>query len=306
MKIGIDGQFLLPRAGAGSGLTALATSVVQAGLDLVNFGDHLGFGGGTGFDGLINASAMLASHPDVHVQVGAYQLPARHPVLVARQLSTLSELAPGRFTFACGVGGEDRNELAMVGIDPSTRGRRMDESLSLLRQLLSGRPVSHAGEFYEFERAHVQPAPDPPIPVLIAGRSTAALRRTARLGDGWLGIWVSPERFAAAANEIEQLAAAQDREAPPRRHAISIWCGFDFKRRSGSDRLRHALENLYGLPYDRFSKWCPTGTAEDVAAAIAPYADAGCETVIVIPAAIEATDAIALTREVRDRLIAAG
>lgn len=292
--VGIDAQWLLPPGGAGAALARLAAAVVDAGLDHVNVGDHVSFRDGTGFDGLINATALLASHPTLRVLVGVYQVPARHPVLIARQLASIAALAPGRLLLGCGVGGEDPNELAMLGVDPATRGRRTDETLAVLRQLLAGETVDHAGACYAFERAAVLPAPTVPIPLLVGGRSDAALRRTAAHGDGWIGIWLSPERFGDGVERIATLAAARGRADPPRQHAMQFWCGFDDGGRSGADRLRVTMEPLYGLPYERFARFCPTGSPQEVAAAIAPYLDRGCRHVTLIPAALPADRAIAL------------
>jgi alkanesulfonate monooxygenase SsuD/methylene tetrahydromethanopterin reductase-like flavin-dependent oxidoreductase (luciferase family) len=78
---------------------------------------------------------MLTHYADLPCYVALYLLPLRHPVLVARQLASIAELAPGRLTFGVGIGGEDPHELEICGVDPRTRGRRMDESLEILREL---------------------------------------------------------------------------------------------------------------------------------------------------------------------------
>jgi alkanesulfonate monooxygenase SsuD/methylene tetrahydromethanopterin reductase-like flavin-dependent oxidoreductase (luciferase family) len=124
------------------------------------------------------------------VYVGLYLLPLRHPVTVARQLASIAELAPGRLTFGVGIGGEDRHEIEVCGVDPRTRGRRMDECLEILRAFAAGQPVTFTGEFFSFQDALIVPAPSPAIPLVVGGRPDAAVRRAMRLGDGWLGIWV--------------------------------------------------------------------------------------------------------------------
>lgn len=60
------------------------------------------------------------------------------------------------------------------------------------------------GQFFDLEDALIVPAPDPPVPLIVGGRSAAAVARAAALGDGWLGIWVSSRRFAAVVAEIEE------------------------------------------------------------------------------------------------------
>jgi alkanesulfonate monooxygenase SsuD/methylene tetrahydromethanopterin reductase-like flavin-dependent oxidoreductase (luciferase family) len=96
------------------------------------------------------------------VYVALYLLPLRHPVLVARQLATIAQLAPGRLTLGVGIGGEDPHELEICGVDPRTRGRRMDESLQILRGLGKGTPVTFDGEFFSLDEALILPAPSPP------------------------------------------------------------------------------------------------------------------------------------------------
>src|SRR4029079_11018584 len=95
----------------------------------------------------------LGAQPDMPVYFALYLLPLRHPVPVARQLATLAQLAPARLTLGVGIGGEDPHELEVCGIDPRTRGRRMDESLRILRGLADGTPLTFDGEFFTLNDA---------------------------------------------------------------------------------------------------------------------------------------------------------
>ena len=81
---------------------------------------------GAGSDGLIAATSLLAAQTELPVYVGIYLLPLRHPVPIARQLATLSQLAPRSLTLGVGLGGEDPHEIVICGVDPKTHGRRMD------------------------------------------------------------------------------------------------------------------------------------------------------------------------------------
>ena len=92
----------------------------DAGIDHVCCGDHVSFAG-TGFDGLVQATALTLLHPTLPIYSGVYLLPLRHPVLVARQLSDICRLAPRRLIFGVGVGDEDRREVSICGVDPATR-----------------------------------------------------------------------------------------------------------------------------------------------------------------------------------------
>src|ERR1700746_1334287 len=117
----------------GQRLPELAAAVAAAGIDHVTVGDHVSFAAGHGVDGLVQAAALLAAHSTLAVQTGVYVLALRHPAVVARQLATISMLAPGRLTFGVGVGGDDPREPALCGVDPKTRGARTTEALELVR-----------------------------------------------------------------------------------------------------------------------------------------------------------------------------
>jgi len=272
---------------------AFLAQAEQAGIDHVCCGDHVSFLGGLGFDGLVQATALAMLHPRLPVYTGVYLLPLRHPVLVARQLADIVRLAPGRLIFGVGIGGEDRREVSSCGVDPATRGRRMDECLAVVRQLLTGKAVTFHGAFFDLDEAVIAPVPAEAIPIIVGGRSDAAIRRAGRLGDGWLGIWNSPRRFAAAVEMAAEEAARAARPGPPRRHAMQVWCGLADSRQAARACLAPAMEAFYQLPFERFERYCPYGTAEDVAGFLAPYAAAGCAEFNLIPQSPDPGQAIA-------------
>ena len=282
---------------------AFLAQVVQEGIDHICCGDHVSFVAGLGFDGLAQATALTMLHPTLPVYTGVYLLPLRHPVLVARQLADVGRIAPGRLIFGVGIGGEDRREVSNCGVDPATRGRRMDECLAIVRQLLTGKPVTHHGAFFDLDEAVIAPAPAEAIPIIIGGRSDAAVRRAGALGDGWLGIWNSPRRFAAAVEIAAEEAARAARPDPPRRHAMQEWCGLADSKQAARACLAPAMEAFYQLPFERFERYCPYGTAEDIAEFLAPYAAAGCTEFNLIPQSPDPGQAIAGTAAVK-RLLA--
>jgi alkanesulfonate monooxygenase SsuD/methylene tetrahydromethanopterin reductase-like flavin-dependent oxidoreductase (luciferase family) len=285
-------------------VASFAADVEASGLDRIWTGDHVSFKGGRGYDGLLTVTALAAVTRRVALQTAVYLLALRHPVPVARQVAAVAELAPGRFAFGIGVGGDDPAEVANCGVDPATRGRRTDESLALVRRLLAGETVDHDGDAFRLAGASIVPTPAPPVPVLVGGRSPAALRRAGRLGDGWIGIWVTPDRFAAAVAGVEDAAAGVGRTDVPWQHGLLAWCGFGPSRDAARGPLAAAMEALYRVPFERFERSSPAGTPDDVAAALAPYVEAGATSLLLAPVAADADEAIAGACRVRDLLLA--
>ena len=292
------------RTGGPEELHAALARAAGEGVDHLCVGDHVSFFVGAGSDGLITAASMLAAQAELPVYVGLYLLPLRHPVLVARQLATISQLAPGRLTLGVGIGGEDRHEIEICGVDPKTRGRRVDECLQILRSLADGTPVTLDGEFFSLQDALIVPAPSPRIPLIVGGRSDAGVSRAARLGDGWLGIWVSPRRYATVRDHITREATGAGRDPSGFEHALNVWCGFAATREAAREPLAMQMQDFYQMPFEPFERYSPYGTPEDVAEFLSPYVEAGCSAFNVIPCAGDDESAIAAVGELRTLLTA--
>jgi alkanesulfonate monooxygenase SsuD/methylene tetrahydromethanopterin reductase-like flavin-dependent oxidoreductase (luciferase family) len=296
---GLTGRELLARR------RCLLARMAGAGLDHVMIGDHVMFQGGLGNDGLTDAASAVTANEDLSVYLAVYLLVLRHPLPIARQLLTVAQLAPGRLSLGVGIAGDDRREVAACGVDPRTRGRRMDEALTLLRPLLTGEEVSYQGEFFTLDRAALRPVPEASIPVVVGGRSDAALRRAGRLGDGWLGIWVSPRRFAEAIDAVAAHAKDAGRPETQWRHGMTFWCGFGTDRATARARVAPVMEGFYRMPFGSFERYVPAGSAAEVAEQVAPYVRAGCGTLNFVPFAGSDEEGIDAVAEVR-QLLGAG
>ncbi|MEQ9642293.1 MAG: LLM class flavin-dependent oxidoreductase [Alphaproteobacteria bacterium] len=253
-----------------------------AGLEMVIVSDHLSFRNGFGQDALIRAGMVHAQQPDLTVLVAVYLLPLRHPALVARQLSDLNQMAPGKLVLGIGVGGEDRAEIAAAGIDPATRGKRTDESLICLRGLMTGAPVEFEGAHFRLDGVKIVPAVEPAVPILVGGRSEAALRRAALHGDGWFGIFCTADRFARSLDQIGEAAAAADRDVDWR-HGMQVWCAVDDDVAAARARLSQTMSSFYQVPWEKFERYAPAGTAEQVAEYLAAYVRAGARLINLAP-----------------------
>ncbi|MCZ6784474.1 MAG: LLM class flavin-dependent oxidoreductase, partial [Proteobacteria bacterium] len=154
-----------------------------------------------------------------------------------------------------------------------------------------------------FEEALIRPAPDRPVPFLVGGRSDAAVRRSARLAEGWLGVWCSPRRFAEVLGQIAEEAERVGRVGVAWRHAYQVWVGIDDDRERARARLARGMQNLYQIPFERFEKYSPYGTPAEVADFLAPYVEAGCTSFNVMPVCDTPERGIDAVAEIRERLV---
>ena len=253
--------------------------VADAGIDHVFFADHVSFRVGHGHDGMVVAAAVANLHPTIGIYIGVYLLPLRHPLPVARQLANLGEMAPGRISFGVGVGGDDRHEVEVCGVDPKTRGKRTDESLEIVQRLLSGETFDYSGEFFQFEQARIIPVPDPAIPVYVGGRADAALRRAGRYADGWLGIWCSSERYAESIELFDRAAEERDRSIEAD-HGIQLWVGVGEDKDEAASYVGPAMEGFYRVPFDKFARYTPHGTVDNIVDFLALTLRQGADTLI--------------------------
>ncbi|HMC39857.1 MAG TPA: LLM class flavin-dependent oxidoreductase [Acidimicrobiales bacterium] len=291
-EIGIRAPHGLFSAGPDA-ISRFSGAVEAQGIDRIWVGDHVSFRGGQGYDGLLQAAVLGALTRRVTVQTAVYLLPLRHPVPVARQVASVAEMAPGRFVFGVGMGGDDEKETANCGVDHARRGRRMDEGLALVRRLLAGEVVDHAGPEFPLSEAAIRPTPAVPVPVAVGGRSGAALARAGRMSDGWLGVFVDADRFGQSCRTVVAAGEEAGRSQVGWQHGMLVWCGFGPSRDAARRSVAPALEELYRMPFERFERYVPCGRPADVAEAVRPYIDAGAAYVLLSPFAEHSYESVA-------------
>jgi probable F420-dependent oxidoreductase len=142
-------------------------------------------------------------------------LPYRTPVVAAKEMATVDWLSQGRLFPAVGVGVELPREFDASGVPFAERGRRTDEAIRVMRLLWTQDEVTFQGDFFKLDRVSIFPKPwQTPPPIWIGGKSLAAMRRTARLGDGWIPSFITPDEMRTGIQTVHDLAAAAGRQVP--------------------------------------------------------------------------------------------
>ena len=177
------GSFRQSRRSSAVRSSVRSSLAAEVGVDHLCVGDHVSFFVGAGSDGLTTATSLLVAQADLPVYVALYLLPLRHPFR-SRQLATLAQLAPAGSHWASGSAARTPRDRDLRR-GPEGRGRRMDESLQILRGLGDGTPVTFDGNSSRSTRRSSSRA-SPPVPLIVGGRSDAR-SGAAKLGDGWLG-----------------------------------------------------------------------------------------------------------------------
>ena len=169
----------------------------------------------------------LARTSRLKVGSGISVLPGRHPVLVAKQLASLAGLAPGRVLPVFGLAPAKDAERDLFPVPGGKRAAVFDESLQLLRLLLTNGTVDFQGEFFTVSGASVGTPPARPLDIWLGGSAPAGLRRVGRLADGWLGSLMTPNEAGASVRVIQEAAAEASREVEPDHFGLSLPVALD-------------------------------------------------------------------------------
>lgn len=140
-------------------------------------------------------------------------MPYRNPVVLSRMLITIDQFSGGRVILGAGVGWLEEEFEVLDSPAFAKRGKATDEYLEIFKALCAGGPVGYQGETYRFADVHSSPGAvqQPHPPIVIGGVSNPALRRTARLGDGWLAVAIGPHRIRECLGKLKGYCEAEGR-----------------------------------------------------------------------------------------------
>jgi probable F420-dependent oxidoreductase len=193
----------------------------EAGFEGLWVGDHVALPAKLGpsaevprLEALTALTYLAAVTSRVRLGIGVIVLPQRHPVLLAKQLTSIDILSNGRLTVGVGVGYIE-SELRALGASLSDRGARTDEYLAALRKLWQDPVPEFRGNFVSFSDVLERPFPiqRPHPPIVVGGLSAAAFKRAVTAGNGWYGWQLSPDETAKAIKGLEDAAGQYERPA---------------------------------------------------------------------------------------------
>ena len=218
-------------------------------------------------ESLTTLSYLAAKTNHIRLGTGILVLPQREPLLVAKQAATVSHLSGGRLTLAVGVGYIEQ-EYAYLRADFANRGRLADEYIPAMRELFESDTPEFHGPHIDYANVLFSPRPSAGIPILVGGNSRAALRRAAGLGDGWYGLWRSPEQVRAS---------------------LALINGFGIHRAKFEVSVRVVMRIGSPIP-DSDPQTTLQGDASAILHKIQRYGEAGVDCIVIEPASTDLDD----------------
>ncbi|WP_319456936.1 MULTISPECIES: LLM class flavin-dependent oxidoreductase [unclassified Mycobacterium] len=260
--------------------------------------EALGVMDATGFDSVWVPDRTLAGigpWPELWTQLGsvaaitrrltvgtAVVVPSRrHPLHVAHALASADLTTGGRLIAGVGLGGLDPREHQAVGVDVRERAGLTDEYVGLLRRLWRDDAVDFDDARISLRGAAIPVRPTRPIPIWIGGGSDAAIKRAARIGDGWLGAQQGPENYRQSVERLAECAREHDRSPEQVPAGIYLFGAIDQNRERAAAKLQPAMTAMFGAPLEVLSEACLWGTPSDWCQRIADYQQAGATKVVV-------------------------
>ena len=254
------------------------STLSEWGFDSIWTGDHVAFTGPID-DSLTELTYMSALNPRMLFGTSVYLLPLRHPTTVAKMVATVDRLmGAGHFIFGVGVGGEFAREYEACGVPVRQRGGRMNEAIEIIKRLWTGEPLEYHGKYFSFAQITMAPKPRTPggPPIWIGGRAEAALKRAARLGDGWMPYVVTPKRVADGLDFIAREAQAAGRKFEQFGTALHLFATLGPSYEAALDVAANYLSKRYAMDFREPAKrYAAVGKPSEVASRIDEFIKAG-------------------------------
>jgi probable F420-dependent oxidoreductase len=265
-------------------LADFARTAEAVGFDSVQVGDHIQW-----HAPIHEATAVMATFAAVTTRVRIASdviiLPLRDPVLIAKTIASLDVLSGGRMIFGVGVGGDHPAEYAAMRVPLGERGSRANESLDIIRGLFAHERFSYAGRHFSVEGASIAPRPlQPALPIWVGGTSSAALRRAARHGDGWISAFASERKFARLADMLREFLTEEKRSPEQFTWGSFLFVNVDPDAARARAAAAEYVSRVYHLPGESIvERFGAAGSVESCAERVQAYVDAGVDYVVLSP-----------------------
>ena len=289
VKIGVG--FGLWRLGMPSAETIarVAERAEEWGLDSFWLSDHL-LAPSPELDVVATLSLLASRTSRMKLGPSVLLLNLRHPLMVAKSFASLDYLSGGRMVMAVGTGA-NLADYAACGIPLEGRGKRLDEGIEVLRTVWRERVASYHGRFFNFDNVTIEPRPAArtnndfgTMDIWVGGRSDAALKRTARLGDGFFASFQTPEEFGASMAKIRDYAAGYGRANAHIESGLILLCRISTSREQALEEMRPMLSAM-GRGAEAFLERTVYGSPEDMIARLSEYVAKGLDKFVLWPIA---------------------
>lgn len=276
VDVGLAMPILVPDAGPRTAID-FATRAEEAGAQSIWAGDRLVFGN---HEPLLSLAAAAAVTTRVRLGTCVLLATLRPPALLAKQVASLDQMSGGRVILGVGVGSRP-DDFAAAQLPFEHRGGRAEEMVDILRLGWRGEPLKYAGRFYQVDVGPVGPQPSQShVPIWFGGSAESALKRIARIGDGYIGGSAGgPEGFRANWAKIRRYAEAEGRDPASIAPAALIYVCVDDDRARAQELADRYLRTYYGPRRSDTSSFL-LGSADECLNLAATYVAAGVRTFI--------------------------
>ncbi len=283
----------------------LIRSVEDLGFDSFWTGEHIVY-----HRPILDAVPILcvAAAVTSRIKIGpaTFLLPLRHPTMVAKEFASLDIYSKGRVILTVGVGGEYPREFHACGVPMSERGRRGTEAIEIIKRYWAGGRFSYQGKIFQLEDVDMLPLPvqkgGPPI--WVSGRSEAAMKRAARLGDGYHPYMFDPNQCCESFQKVRAFAREMGRELP----SDYVWAVFQYVSlyddpQEGRRRAVHELKYRYDQEFEHLvDRYCVYGPPEQIIDGLRKYVVAGTSYLILAPIFVQGQQRAGLERYAKEVL----
>ena len=250
----------------------------------------------------LSAMAILAGYTEsIRFGMNVASIAIRDPLVTAKQCATIDYISGGRLLPAFGLGSKISRDYTATNISTKGRGKKADEALEIVSRLWAEDSVTFQGEHFSYKDAVITPKPaNATIPLWIGGSSQIAVKRTARIGTGWLGGIDSPETAGAVISGVKEALKNTEREIDDDHYGATLLFRF------GNQEDRSVLSTTKGITArmgKNAKRYYVVGNTSEIVERIKEFIDVGCQKFVLLPMASGTKEVMEQTRLCIDEII---